>query len=196
MAEFPNNSKMNKKTIKPVVDKKAETKKKSEVSKFKDHLINEELPKTRNHIIYDILIPRAKQIILDSFAALLGGSYSNTNTSNQNGSRVRTSYNNMYNQQPRRETRPIGSAFDYDDIIFDSRIDAQAVLDGMIDLMHEYGRVSVSDMYELAGITDCPSTYVNWGWALNSRSDLRDNAQVRRSGDYYVVACGRPEQIR
>lgn len=208
--ELPSNSKMTKDKPLPVVsgDVKLRSKKKSEFTKFKDHLIKDELPKTKNHILYDIFVPKLKQMLLDSFAALLGGSYSsNTNNTQPRQSRVRTSYDNYYPNSRRtaRQTRPIGRvAPDYDDILFETRPEAMAVLFEMTETMKRDGSVSISDMYAFAGITQCPATYVNWGWMLNSDSDLRGydpNTLIRREDGedgekYYIIVPPMHEQIR
>lgn len=198
MDNYQSNSNMSKeKKPEPVVNASTNTKKKSEFSKVKDHILQDELPKTRNHIVYDILIPRVKQIVLDSFAALLGGSYSsgpNVNTRSNN----RVNYNQASTQNrnaTRATSRPIG--FDYDYIEFDNRLDAQTVLDSMYDIIHERGSVSISQMYALANIDQCPHTYEYYGWMLNTPNDLNGSyvKQDMYSGKY-VIVCNRPTQIR
>lgn len=75
-------------------------------------------------------------------------SYGEAGRTRKNGSTSKVSYRNYYERESER-TRA-GSAirrtsFDYDDILFDTRGDAEAVLDSMNDIISQYGMVSVSD---------------------------------------------------
>lgn len=76
-------------------------------------------------------------------------------------------YRNYYERESER-TRA-GSAirrtnFDYDDILFDTRGDAEAVLDSMNDIISQYGMVSVSDFYDLANVANDNYTMNRYGW--------------------------------
>ena len=53
---------------------------------------------------------------------------------------------------------------DYDDILFDTRGDAEAVLDAMNDIISQYGTVSVSDFYDLARVPNDNFTMNRYGW--------------------------------
>lgn len=60
------------------------------------------------------------------------------------------------------------------EIRFDTRADAEKVLDEMQDIINAYGIVSLADAYELAGETDIPYGYNSLGWHTVS------NARVQR----------------
>ena len=51
----------------------------------------------------------------------------------------------------------------YDDILFDTRGDAEAVLDAMNDIISQYGTVSVSDFYDLARVPNDNFTMNRYG---------------------------------
>ena len=59
------------------------------------------------------------------------------------------------------------SRFDYDDIVIESRGEAEAVLIQMDDLIERYGFVSVLDLYDMCELT-APYTSDKYGW-----TDLR-----------------------
>ena len=88
-----------------------------------------------------------------------------------------------YYNKGKNERREAGSAktrFDYNDIIFETRGDAELVLSELDELMDTYEMVSIQDLYSAAGL-DCPYTYNNYGWT-NIRS-----AAVIRVNDGYMI---------
>ena len=73
--------------------------------------------------------------------------------------------------------------FDYDDISFDSRGDAELVLDQMRDLVdgdRGFGLVTVADMYDLAGL-QAPFTARKYGWF-----NLRTAEVIRGRDGFYI----------
>ena len=48
--------------------------------------------------------------------------------------------------------------------MFDTRGDAEAVLDSMNDIISQYGMVSVSDFYDLANVANDNYTMNRYGW--------------------------------
>lgn len=80
------------------------------------------------------------------------------------------------------------SMYDYDDILFPNRGEAEEVLDQMRDLISTYKVVSVLDMYDLAGI-EIDRTADNYGWASLS------GASIVRTRDGYLLKMPRPLPI-
>jgi hypothetical protein len=80
------------------------------------------------------------------------------------------------------------NSFSFDEIIFQSRVEAQAVLSQMFEVLDNYGVTTVSDLYSMCGITPA-ITDENYGW-----TDLRgsDVAPIR---DGYVLDLPRPVAI-
>jgi hypothetical protein len=70
---------------------------------------------------------------------------------------------------------------DYDNIIFDNRGDAEAVLTSMEDILDQFGCVSVADLYDLADVAAPNYTVNNYGWTNLA------NAQVLRCRDGYII---------
>ena len=171
------------KKIEPVA--KAKTKKKSEIKKFTDVFIAEDVTSVKNYIVNDVLIPAAKKAISDivtnGIDMILYGEARGKDRRRDSGSRV--SYTKYYERDRDREydrNRSRRSVYDYDDIILDTRKEAEEVLDRMDDLIDTYGVVSVADLYDLVGISG-NYTDNKYGW-----TNLR-NADVQRVRDGYLL---------
>ena len=172
-----------KKDIQPVA--KAKTKKKSEVKKFADVFIAEDITSVKDYIVNDVLIPAAKKaisdIITNGIDMILYGEAKGRDRRRDGGSRV--SYTKYYERDRDRDydrARTRRSVYDYDDIILDTRGEAEDVLNRMDDLIDAYGMVSVADLYDLVGISG-NYTDNKYGW-----TNLR-NAEVRRTRDGYLL---------
>lgn len=172
-----------KKDIQPVA--KAKTKKKSEVKKFADVFIAEDITSVKDYIVNDVLIPAAKKaisdIITNGIDMILYGEAKGRDRRRDGGSRV--SYTKYYERDRDRDydrSRTRRSVYDYDDIILDTRGEAEDVLNRMDDLIDAYGMVSVADLYDLVGVSG-NYTDNKYGW-----TNLR-NAEVRRTRDGYLL---------
>ena len=91
--------------------------------------------------------------------------------------------------EPREDRRPKArSSNTIDDIVLATRVEADAVLDGMFDVLKQYNQINVGDLYELVGL-EGTFTDQKWGW-----TDLRGAGAVRvRNG--YLLDLPRPEQL-
>jgi hypothetical protein len=162
---------------------KAKTKKKSEVKKFADVFVAEDVTSVKDYILMEVLLPAAKKAISDivtnGIDMLLYGEPRSKSKSRES----KTSYTKYYSDRDRdyeRGTRTRVRGYDYDDIILDTRREAEEVLDRMDDLIDTYGMVSVADLYDLVGISGS-YTDNKYGWT-NLRS-----ADVQRVRDGYLL---------
>lgn len=179
-----------KKKVEKVVTGNVRTKKKSEMSKFRDVFIAEDVSNVKSYIVMDVLIPAAKKAISDIVSngidMILYGETKGRKSS------VNASYISYRDYGLKRDDRRPSSrgrnAFSYDEIIFDNYGEADDVITRMGELLDTYGVVSVADMYDLAGLT-CDFTFNKYGW-----TSIR-NAEVRRSGDGYVIKLPNPLAI-
>ena len=142
MAEYPNNS-YNAREKKPEgsgpPDKKLEkvvsggtkTRKKSEVKKFANIFVPEDVENVKSYILIDVIVPGIKNAIADAVSIMLFGEAGRLGGRNNKGSRA--SYQRYYDDRrdDRRDYgRPRAAAgFEYDDIVFETRGDADLVLD-------------------------------------------------------------------
>lgn len=151
-----------KKKVQKVVHGVAKTKKKSGLAKFTDIFISDDIDNVKEYIFYDIMIPAAKKFLSDTVDTILfGGSRRSGNTLTDRVSF--RDYNKSYRRDAGHRERSSNSRGTFDDVVFETRGDAEAVLMGMDELMDTYKVVSISDFNELAGV-DGKFTDSNYGW--------------------------------
>ena len=184
MAEYkPNSNKYKteqRKKQEKVVQGKVRRKKKSEVRKWKDMLFSEDVEDIKTYIVMDAIVPTIKNTILDVVSMCLFG-----DTAKRSKNHNTVSYNRDYSSASRsgrtNRRNTTSSLYDFDDIIFDSRGEAEDVLDHMGEIMDAYnGVVTVADFYALAGVTGT-WTDDNYGWTNLSR------ATVQRTRDGFII---------
>lgn len=176
------------KDIKPVVSGTAKVKKKSEVKKLTDIFVAEDVSNVKNYVFMDVLVPAIKKAISDivtnGIDMIL---YGETGHSKKHGA-SKVSYGSYYrNDRDRRDpvANRVRGGIDYDDIIFDTRGDAESVLTAMDEIVSQYGTVSVGDLYDLAQVSTNNYAINKYGW-----SDIR-MAQVVRVRDGYMIKLPR-----
>lgn len=156
-----------------VVTGKVTMKKKSEVRKFTEVFVAEDASSVWDHLLHEMVIPMTKNLLVDFGQAFIermitgssrgGGSrFNNTGNYTQYGS-ISTSNTRYANPSP-NITR-----FDYQDIVFTTVNDANAVLDTMEHELRRFGLVRVSDLYDICGQT-APHTAHHYGWTNLSRA--------------------------
>lgn len=157
------------KKVESVISGTAKTRKKGEMKKFADVFIAEDANNVKSYILIEVIIPAVKKAISDIVTTGIDMMlYGEAGRSKKNGAPSKVSYRNYYERDGER-TRAgscVGrrSSFDYDDIVFDTRGDAEAVLDAMNDIISQYGTVSVSDFYDLARVENDNYTMNRYGW--------------------------------
>ena len=164
------------KKVEAVITGAAKTRKKGEMQKFADVFIAEDANNVKSYILMEVIVPAVKKAISDIVTTgidiVTTGIdmilYGEAGRSKKNGTASKVSYRNYYDQGADRVRA--GSAGnrrntpDYDDILFDTRGDAEAVLDAMNDIISQYGTVSVSDFYDLARVPNDNFTMNRYGW--------------------------------
>lgn len=130
------------------------------------------------YILYDIVIPATKNMLLDSISdgvemALFGEVRSRRRRPNDyrgDPRRARMDYDRISyrddfrDRRDSRDRRPRANMREYEDIVFDSKADAEEVITGLIDMIDAYGQATIVDLYDLAGITPPQYTLDNYGW--------------------------------
>lgn len=157
-----------KRKVNKVVEGKVTTRKPSIAKKAASAFLAEDINNVKSYIIFDVLIPAAKDMVISSVEMLLWGSTSNRRRGSYNGNVQRTDYSS-YSYKPRtnggdrRDRSDRGSMRDLDDIVLERRDAAEAVIGELESQIADYGRASVADLYDALGITgDFPSH--KWGW--------------------------------
>jgi len=184
-----------KKKVEKVVTGVAKVKKKSEVSKLKDIFISEDASNVKSYIVMDVLVPAIKKAVADivtnGIDMIL---YGETGHSKRGSSSSKISYRSYYDRKDddRRYDRDRGrvkQGYDYDDVIIETRGEAEAVISRMDEIVDMYGRVSVADLYDLVGITG-NYTDNNYGWTNLA------SAEPIRVRDGYVIKLPKAMPIK
>lgn len=186
MENYPSNShkareEVAEKKVEKVVSGKTSTKKKSGIRKLSDTFLSEDVSNVKSYIFSEVLLPAAKKLVSDIVTngtnMLLYGEIKN-----KKGNSSKVSYSRYYDDRSRDYRSPVvRNNFDYDEIIFETRGDAEAVLDAMYDILNQYKVVSVAELYDLASITTHNYTCNNYGWI-----DLRGSSIVRVRDGYIL----------
>ena len=164
-------SSQKKKQITKVTKGTVRTKKKNEMSKLGNMFISEDASKVKSYILMDVLVPTIKKAISDivknGVDMILYGE------AGQNKKRTyasTVSYRDYYDNGSRSVSRfddpsraRARAGYSFDDVILETRGEAEEVLSSMDELIEMYGYVSVADMYDLVGIT-CEYTDNKYGW--------------------------------
>ena len=179
---------MEEKRAEKIVRGKVKTKK-NDMRKLTDMFISEDAANVKSYILMDVLVPAIKKAIYDIVVnsldmSLFGGRGGKRHTADK------VSYRD-YNGVSRRDDRAsrTTSGYSYDDIILETRGEAEAVLARMDEIMEEYEIVRVADLYDLVGVTG-QHTDNKYGW-----TNIR-NAEVERVRDGYRIKMPRALPIR
>lgn len=175
-----------------VVRGKVKTKK-NEMRKLTDIFISEDVANVKSYILMDVLVPSIKKALYDIVVNSLDMSLFGGRGGHRRPTADKVSYTD-YGRASRRDDRTYGSSrtssgYSYDDIILETRGEAEAVLARMDEIMEEYEIVRVADMYDLVGITG-EHTDNKYGW-----TNIR-NAEVVRVRDGYTIKMPRALPIR
>lgn len=181
------------KKVEKVVAKTARTKKKSEVSKLKDVFISEDVSNVKSYILMDVLVPAIKKavsdIVTNGIDMILYGGSGRSSKSKPGVDRVSyRSYSDPSRDRFTSNDIRVRSGFDYDDIIFDTRGEAEAARMQMEEIVDRYGVVTVADLYDMADLT-APYTSNRYGW-----TSVR-NVDIVRIRDGYVLKLSRAMPI-
>lgn len=197
MSEFrqeykPNSHKSKEESPKPAEKKKVEKvvtgvvkTKKNELRKFTDIFISEDVSNVKNYIFMDVLVPAIKKAVSDIVTngidmILYGDSGRNRRNTNASGVSYRSYYDQRREDERRYSSVPVSrTRYSYDDIILNTRGEAEEVLARMDELIDTYGIASVADLYDLVGLTG-DYTDNKYGWTnIRSAEVVRD-----RDGGY------------
>ena len=192
--EGQKDSRNERKKLEKVVDGTAKVKKKGKTSKFAEMFIAEDLSSVKSYIVSDVLIPAAKKLFVDAIKDAVDMFVYGRTDRGKRSSGFRADYvsynrysDRKYDDHPGNDVRR--NSYSYDDVILETRGEAEEVLDTMNAVIDEYGMVSVMDLYDLVGITG-QYTDNNYGW-----KNLR-NAEPVRVRDGYMLKMPRAVPLK
>ena len=172
--------------LEPVVSAPTTTKKRSTWDKVKDEFIGGDGKSIGDYLLLDVLVPAVKStiqaMINNGVDMILYGDTNSGRNRNSLYQLTRVSYRQSFDQpRGRYYSSPKNADYNYDEIVFGSRGDAELVLYYMRDSISRYRVVRVADYLEWSN-RDANFTDNNYGW-----TNL-DYVQIRttRDGGYYL----------
>lgn len=187
-------AKVEPKKVQKIVNGPVKVKKPSEAKKFANIFINEDIANVKNYVFVEVLVPAVKKAISDivtnGIDMILYGESGRRRSDGSRGSKI--SYGNYFANPNRDRVRDdrrdsqVSNIFNYDNVIFGNRGDAELVLEQLEEVIQVYGIAKVADLYDFAGIsTHGNFTGNNYGW-----TDLH-TAKVQAVRDGYIIKLPR-----
>lgn len=183
--------------VEKVVTGEVKTKKRSGARKFADVFVSEDIHSVKTYVFSDVIVPAVvdlvEDIVVGGIRMILRGD-SGSRRDRRDRDRGYTNYSRFSSSRDRDRDRDrdrrheSGSRFDYEDLVFETRGDAEAVRDELEDEIERYGMVTVAALYDAAGRT-APYTANRWGW-----TNIR-NADIVRTRDGYIIRLPRAVAI-
>lgn len=199
--EFPPNSEAARKNIERVTEGTVTRKKKSLRKQLSETFVAGDMRSAMRYVMFDVLLPAAKDMIVEAGSAgieklIFGeGRRRRGASSPQSGATGYVSYNKYsgpmgtgLNAAQRVISRQSRARHDFDEIVLDSRVEAEEVIDRLFDLVSRYESATVADLYELVGLASAHTDH-KWGW-----TDIRGSG-VTRIRDGYLLDLPDPEPL-
>jgi hypothetical protein len=202
-SEFPPNSEASKRVVEKditrVTSAEPSRRRKSLRKQFSETFVAGDVKTAMRYVMFDVLLPAAKDMIVDAGSSgieklIFGDTRRRGLTHPQSGPTGYVNYNRMtpgatvasrLAGPARAMSRRARARHDFDEIVLDSRTEAEEVIDRLFDVVSRYESATVADLYELVGL---PSTHTDhkWGW-----TDVR-GAGVSRVLDGYLLDLPEP----
>ena len=167
--------------LEKVISGDVKRKKRSKGRKFIDLFINEDSSDIGDYLLLEVFVPAVKDTILDLMNMIF---YGRARGSSKRSSTY-VSYNSYSDNRRRPTGRAVRSIYSFDDIVVESRGEAEKVLDVLNEMIDRYGEATVADFYELVGVSTNGYTDRSYGW-----KDLR-NAYIQRTREGYLFQLPR-----
>ena len=182
--------------------------KKSLSKRFKELYFGSDSRSVWQYVALDVIIPATKDLLADiATQGVERMLFGDDHHYGRRGGRMRgrgisrdyTSYSRYTSPRDDRPPFPLGYNrreltrqarvnHDFDDIILNTRAEAEEIIDRLFDLIEKYESATVADLYEMLGLT---SQYTDdkWGW-----TDIRGST-VRRIREGYLLDLPRPKPL-
>lgn len=191
------------KNLAPIEGISVKARKKPLGSKIAETFTGDDAGTVGDYIVFDVMLPAFKNLLFDVvsegsrrmlFGATGGG---RSVASASRGGQI--AYNRIAakgsgviaSDAPRTLSRTARSTHDFRELVFDTRGEAEVVLERLREAILEYDNVTIADMYELAGIT-AEFTDHSWGWV---GSDL-NQARVKPVSAGYLLDMPAPRELK
>lgn len=212
--EYPSNSKMNKpatapadapKPTPPIITGNVVQRKPSIGKRLKETFIGGDAQSVVGYVCYDILIPAIKDTVVDAltmgieraiFGDARGGSPSRRARGASSGATGHVNYGNFskqgdrYSSGGRQISQSARATMNFNEIILDTRTEAESVIEHLAILIDQYQVAKVADLYDILKVTNNDYTTQKWGW------DSMVGASVDRvRGGGYLLNLPRPIEL-
>lgn len=184
------------KKVEPVVKGEVSRRKKPLSKRFHETFFGGDMRGSANFVVFNVLVPAAKEMLVEAGAKgverLVYGESRRRSSSSSPSPYGHIAYNAMgaSTRPPAAQISPRARArHDFDEIVMQTRGEAEEVLERMYDLLQRYETVTVADLYELTGVRSA-HTDQKWGWA-----DLRGSSVERTRQGGYVVDLPEPQPL-
>ena len=146
-------------------------KKKGVLGKMKDAFFAAEFKDAAGSVVKNVLVPAMQRTIVDMANNALNTLFFGTSTKSSglnwwNGGATRFGYSAPqidYTSFSNKPANQVSNVPTYDEIIIGDYEEANKVLDSMQAILDRYGKVTISDLYQLVGLPAI-SSYFNYGW--------------------------------
>lgn len=205
--DFPSNSQnsapkptpVQKEKVEKVVQGKVVQRKKPLGKRFTEFFVGGDARDAGSFVVLEVLLPALRNMVADSVQmytekALWGEVRSRPRSGGLVGGLLggNTNYNKVsapgWRADPRDPRAARRNALEMDEIIVETRVEAEHVLDSMVRLLQKYEQVTVSDVHDLLGTT-AAYTDNKWGWV-----DLR-GADIRPVREGYLIKLPQPDSL-
>lgn len=183
--------------VEPVVTGEVVRRKRGLINKIFGDLVAEDSSTVFGYVITEVLVPAFKNAVSDAVSQgvermLFGDARprpASSRTAYTNYRAPFTQSRTIPGSDPRPPlSRQARATHDFNDVIIASRAEAEDVIDRLRDLINQYQVATVSDLYDLVGLTG-EFTDDKWGW-----DDLR-SAAVRPVRGGYMLHMPRTQPL-
>ena len=196
-SEFPPNSDVSKREViedrglQRVTTGEPVRRRKSLRKRFQEVFVAGDVKTAVSYTVFDVLLPAARDMVIESVQQgieklILGDSRRRGSTLPQSGPYGHVDYRRIsmgrspMTSAQRVMSRQARARHDFDEIILDSRAEAEEVIDQLLEVVSRYDAATVADLYELVGLASTHQDH-KWGW-----TDLRGAGVSRARGGYLL----------
>jgi hypothetical protein len=175
-----------------------QVRKKSVGSKFKETFVGDSAESVGQYVLFDVILPRIKDLIFDTFTQGLERSLFGGNSVRSSRSRsqlvAKTDYKGISSGRPERVSdREISTraraTHNFEEVLIPTRGEAEQLRDTLVAIIEQYDYATVADFYNACGLT-ADHTDIKWGWGIGTVIDI---SPARGGG--YIIELPRPIEI-
>lgn len=205
MEQFPPNSKKAEdpprppKRVEQVTAAGAVRRKRSLGKQFKSTFVSGDAQTAWQYVIFNVVVPSAKDLLADAATSMvervLFGDSRPKGRGPGYGGLGHVAYNRISPgrpsgpPQPKALSRASRARHDFDEIVIQTRGEAEEVLERLGDLVDMYESATVADLYELTGLENSHTDH-KWGW-----TSMRGAAVARLRSGGFVLDLPDPQPL-